>query len=608
MSNVAPGRTAPDFRPMSVAKMGFLVDQLNRDCAPLQFLRELTKNAVEAIERLEEPVGELRWDVDWNRFDLLGPDSAQKLCVIDTGLGMSGEEMVAYINNLSSSIHEQSATGNFGVGAKIAAAPLNSEGLVYLSWKAGVGSMIHLHKDLSTGDYGLLRFSNGEFWQSVSNDVKPEPIVDHGTMVILLGRSTGDATVEAPAGIRMPRKWILRYLNSRFYAFPSEVRVSVREGWDLPRGDRHNFLRKATGQGPWLDDNSMASGVVRLPDTNALVRWWIIKPDVDMNSGHYTPGGHVAALFQNELYELVFGPAGYARLQSFGVVFGCERVVLYVEPNADGDQLVAANTARTHLLIANETLDWPAYATEFRAVMPQELRDYQDEVGSAASQTDHRKAIRERLKTIQDLFRFGRYRPRSGGIHKALPGENTGGTTAEESEKVRREASSPSGGRGASRGDIYSLFTDETGESADLINFPIEPQTRWITVGDGTRSNGDLEDRAARYLADQNVLLINGDFRAFTDMVGRWRERYEHIPGATKTVEEVTREWFEQQLIETVMSALALKQSGQHWSMEELGELWSDISLTAAVLPRYHIDMSIKRILGQRLGRMPAAA
>jgi hypothetical protein len=37
-----------------------LVDQLNRDCSPLQFLRELTKNGVEAIQRLHPPVGE-KW-------------------------------------------------------------------------------------------------------------------------------------------------------------------------------------------------------------------------------------------------------------------------------------------------------------------------------------------------------------------------------------------------------------------------------------------------------------------------------------------------------------------------------------------------------------------
>jgi len=608
MATLAPGRPTPDFYPMGVAKMGFLVDQLNRDCSPLQFLRELTKNAVEAIERLDNPIGEIRWDVDWNRFDLLGDDSVQKLCVIDTGAGMTGEEMVAYINQLSSSIHEQSATGNFGVGAKIAAAPLNAEGLVYLSWKDGVGSMIHLHKDPATGDYGLMRFSNGEFWQHIQNDLKPEPIDQHGTMVVLLGRFPGQATVEPPVGVRMPRKWILRYINSRFFTFPTGVSISVREGWDLPRGDRHNFLRKATGQGPWLDENSVASGIVRLPETAATARWWIISPEADTNSGHYTPGGHVAALFQDELYELAFGPAGYARLQSFGVVFGGDRVVLYLEPDSDAEGLVSANTARTQLLIASEQLDWPAYATEFRALMPQELRDYQDAIGTAANQTDHRKAIRERLKSVKELFRFGRYRPRAGGAFKAVPGENAGGGAAESSdEKVKKEASAPSGSRGGRKGDIYSLFADEVGDPADVVDLSTEPQTKWIVESDGSRSSGDLEDRAARYLPDQNLLLINGDFRAFTDMIDRWTDRYSHVPGCRGSIEEVAREWFEQQLIETIMSALALKQGGK-WSMLELATLWDEAALTAAILPRYHIDMSIKRVLGQRLGRIATAA
>lgn len=607
MATITPARVTPDFSPMGVAKMGFLVDQLNRDCSPLQFLRELTKNAVEAIQRLEQPAGEVRWDVDWTRFTLLGDDSPQKLCVIDTGAGMTGPEMVDYINKLSSSINEQSATGNFGVGAKIAAAPLNPEGLVYLSWKDGVGSMIHLHKDLVTGDYGLMRFENGEFWMQIQPDLKPDAIDQHGTMVVLLGTSPDDATIEPPPGVRMPRKWILRYINSRFFRFPAGVTVSVREGWELPRGDKHNFLRKATGQGPWLEDNALESGVVRLPDTKANVRWWIIKPGVDTNSGHYTPGGHVAALFQDELYELVFGTAGYARLQSFGVVFGVERVVLYLEPDSQGDHVVNANTARTQLLIANEPLDWPAYAAEFRALMPQELRDYQDEIGQAANQTDHRKAIRERLKTIQELFRFGRYKPRPGGLNSALPGASAGGTDGEAIDRPKKESSS-SGTRGGRRGDIYSLFAEEGGVDADAVNFPVEPETTWVTLADSTRAPGLMEDRAAKFLPETNQLLINGDFRAFTDMVDRWTERYGHVPGCKPAVQEVVREWFEQQLIETVMSALALKQGGAKWSMEELALLWNETALTAAVLPRYHIDMSIKRVLGQRLGRVAAAA
>jgi hypothetical protein len=88
---------------------------------------------------------------------------------------MTGPEMVQYINKLSASISRQSKTGNFGVGAKISAAPLNHEGLVYLSWKHGKGSMIHLQFDKVQGVYGLRRFSNGEFWMPVQDDIKPDP-------------------------------------------------------------------------------------------------------------------------------------------------------------------------------------------------------------------------------------------------------------------------------------------------------------------------------------------------------------------------------------------------------------------------------------------------
>src|SRR2546428_9659461 len=112
--------------PMGTANMSFLLDRLGQDCAPLQYLRELTQNAIQAIQRLPDPTGEVVWDVDWNIHTLTG---RYKLCVIDTGEGMTGDEMVKYINQLSSSIHVQSAGGNFGVGAKVAAAPRNPAGL-----------------------------------------------------------------------------------------------------------------------------------------------------------------------------------------------------------------------------------------------------------------------------------------------------------------------------------------------------------------------------------------------------------------------------------------------------------------------------------------------
>jgi hypothetical protein len=314
----------------------------------------------------------------------------------------------------------------------------------------------------------------------------------------------------------------------------------------------------------------------------------------------------MAMLFQDELYELVYSNAGYARLQSFGVVFGCDRVVIYVEPDNGNRQLVSANTARTHLLIEGEAVDWSLYAMEFRDHMPDELAAYQDQIGQRSDHTDHRKAIRERLKAVRDLFRFGRYKPNKDGKYNVLPpSANSGGDPAQTGSGGT--GNSGGRGRGGKQGDIYSLFTEEGGEPADLINIPNEPSVQWITLEDGSRIAGDLEDRAAKYLPEQNLLLINGDFRAFTDMIVRWTKRYDHVPGAGGTVKHVVREWFQQQLMETVMSALALKQGGK-WSMEEIKLLWDEAALTAAILPRYHIDVNIKRALGQKLGKLPIAA
>lgn len=589
----------PDFSPMQVANMAFLIDRLHQDCSNLQFLRELTCNAIESLLR-GGGEGVIRWTVEENLEALAGE---QKLCVIDTGVGMTGEEMVKYINHLSSSISEQSTSGNFGVGAKISAAPANPEGLIYMSWVDGHGYMIHLHRD-ANGQYGLKRYPNGEFWSHITEKPKPDIIKKHGTMVILLGKHSAHNTIEPPENVRMPRKWILRYLNARFYRFPKGIVVSAIEGWENPPRDQHRFLRTVTGMAPWLEGNSQALGNIKMSRTDATAFWYIVKDSVDLNSGHYTPPGHVAALYQDELYEVVMNNAGYARLQSFGVIFGCERVVIYVKP--DNSFAVTANTARTALLIGGEQLDWAAYAAEFRENMPQELAAFQDQIGRNAKSSDHRAAIRERLKTIQELFRFGRYRPNPKGTHAIALGNNNAGGDPRQKGDQAVTGSSTSGSKGGRQGDLYALFTAEEGTPAEFVDQHVEPLVAWVSIEDGSRAKEEMDDRAANYIFDSNLIKVNADFRVVTDMVERWEQRYSNVPGAGGpggAIEQVVREWFEQQLIETVMSAHALRKGGK-WSTEEVCKLWDENALTAAVLPRYHIDISIKRTLGQKLGTL----
>ena len=56
-------RAGGNLLPMTVLNIGFLLDRLGQDCHPLQYLRELTQNSIEAISRVGAP-GEITWDVD----------------------------------------------------------------------------------------------------------------------------------------------------------------------------------------------------------------------------------------------------------------------------------------------------------------------------------------------------------------------------------------------------------------------------------------------------------------------------------------------------------------------------------------------------------------
>jgi hypothetical protein len=593
-------------RPMQVGNTSFMLDRLGEDCAPLQFLRELTQNAIEGIQRLPGKTGEVVWDVDWNYHALTG---IFKLSVIDNGVGMTGEEMMQYINKLSSSVNVLSATGNYGVGAKIAAAPKNRVGLLYLSWKDGIGYMIHLWRDPSTGNYGLrqLALPDGSvgYWANIQSDTKPPLIDKNGTMVVLLGNEEEADTLAPPDATPSPSRWITKYLNTRYFCFPEGIKVKAREGWQLPKSNTDsNILRTLTGQKSYLEKHSESSGAKEL--SGATAHWWILKDEdaMSQNSGYIASSGHAAALYQDELYEMVCARQGVARLQNFGVIFGHNRVVLYLQPhNGDGRRLTS-NTARTQLLLNGEPLPWSDWATEFREDMPKPIAELVDSVAAAASGSDHKQTIRERLKAIADLFRFSRYRPTPKG-KLFLDGDSgvAGGRPKSRGEQASDTGDNEPGGKGGRAGDVYSLFLSAGGVPGEEVMVAHEPEVQWVSVENGTRTPVDLEDRAAKYLPQQDLIQANADFRVFNDMVDRWCTRYRHVPGARDVIKDVVQEWFEQQLVETVMGAHALRDARQ-WTFDDIQRLWSEEALTAAVLPRYHIDINVKRALGAKLGTL----
>ena len=166
-------------------------------------------------------------------FELEG---LRKLCIIDTGDGMTGDEMVRFINQLSSSATKQSLQGNYGVGAKIAAATRNPAGIYYFSWKKGVGSMIFLFRDELTQQYGLKQWERSDgtwtHFLPIEDDVKPEIIKDHGTMVVLHGTNAHEDTLIAPDVAPAPRQTGSNALTSTpaIFRFPKTSQSLVVKG------------------------------------------------------------------------------------------------------------------------------------------------------------------------------------------------------------------------------------------------------------------------------------------------------------------------------------------------------------------------------------------
>ena len=72
-------------------------------------------------------------------------------------------------------------------------------------------------------------------------------------------------------------------------------------------------------------------------------------------------------------------------------------------------------------------------------------------------------------------------------------------------------------------------------------------------------------------------------------------------------IEDTMAQWWEQALAETVLGVLALDGS-QYWSDRVISEALSEISLTAAVMQRYHPDATLRRELHGRLGIAKNAA
>lgn len=621
-------------REMRVANIAFLLDRLAADTPPNQQIRELTENALEAIERRQKAgdacEGVIRWDVDW---DHLKRTNQYKLSIVDNGDGMTSQQMLDYLNALAvqGANQTQGISQNFGVGAKITALHRNSHGLVYQSWHEGRGSMVKLHRDDKAGVYGLASFelADGPDWTPRIKDAYKPKIIDRsGTKVTLLGTSEENNTCFPPEDAGGGMNWLITYLTGRYFRVPENIKIQVRvltkyaDEWPseepVPSVKTYNF-QTVNGSKALFDQYAEAKGTVPLATADA--HWWVFADPREDSKKMSTRGGRtckVGVVFQEEVYVHLTPPAARRILAGFGIVFGADHVVIYIEPKKTMD--IRADTARSRIIINGEDVqeaNWfETWGTEFKERMPSEIKAKIDEIMAKTERDPDGKArerILERLRRIRELLRPTRYRRDNGGKLQAV-GQTSGGAGL--SGDTQR-SSSPGGGSGSRGGRSSDDYLADLVDSGGELVTPVvvsakEPNVVWISRADRTREEGELEDLAAEIVGDTltgDLVKANRDFRGYRDLVGFFAREFNPggDPAIARKIVDYVEEWLEGQLVESIMTTRNLV-NGRTWTPADIDRALSSYALTTVMMARFHIVERVKRSLSSDLARPSKAA
>lgn len=595
-----------DFRPMGIDAGGwaFGMDKLNSELDRHQFIRELTQNAIEAIQQTPDGTGNVYWEL----YPMeVGDGIVNKLCCIDDGVGMTGPEMVEYINTGFKSGKTQGHKGNYGIGAKVSALTFNKAGILYFSWKDGQGSMIHLSQDPETGVYGLnkLQAPDGTYgwWSPIGGlsptgqKIKPKAIGRHGTMVVLLGDTEEQDTFEKPEGSDLPAAyWVSTYLRRKYFRFPEGVTVRAREQ-STPSGkgvEGYREIRIVRPQSDILSKYSEQSGVVRF-DGFSVAYWLLSDADKAATPALERPMSQVAALYRDELYEARYGHrGGYHRMANFGIPVGQRRIVLFVVPD---EKRTSTNLTRQKLMLdGQQSLPWDRYAATFAENLPQPIKDMVEEIISKTDARTDLEKILERLRELKRLLaKVDRYRTdENGDLRADTP--TPGGVEGRSDTEI--EDDKPSGGEGGIKGHINRLIRSASGEKARKAKAKNKvPDILWVSRAADTREEGYLEDRAAVYHPVDNRITASKDFRTYVEIVEALRKVIPQSNGLAESAAELEIGMI---LTETVLNLLRMEGS-VHWTSEEVKNQYSPEAMTNAVNHTFHIVKAAEKEMRERV-------
>jgi hypothetical protein len=396
---------------MPTANLAALIERSCRDGHPLQFLRELVQNALEAgaTNIHVRPVEAFSRQEDGSTKQLA------LLSVQDNGPGMSGDDLKRFFMKLGESHNPNVGDPheNFGIGGKISTLPWNPAGVVLVSKTKSDCSMVWLHFNKERKRYGLRRWRSDEDdmidlvypYDATGADEDDEIRVNWtklipatgktGTAVVLLGDGTWNTAVPSEFNSAYYTTAFSNFLSLRYYDPQAKIGV-----W-APPSDKKNLFPLLLGKGGKANrwrrrpvgstrsavDEAIASGVIEHEATASLINWYIqdegwMKPGSAARANHDRLGrstSFIAVKYKGELYHY---RNDHGRWGIFDKAVA-RRVNIIIE----SDQLIPDSSRSRLKPIDGADIPYSTWATHFAENMPAPLIELLEESVSASSST-----------------------------------------------------------------------------------------------------------------------------------------------------------------------------------------------------------------------------
>ena len=404
------------------------VNRMFEACGTYQWAREFLKNSLEA------GATKVEFGIEWQAVEKSG---IYRRTVADDGSGMDREELRRFFSTLGDGgkkiggIHD-----NFGVGAKIASLPWNPEGLVIMSYKNGRGSMIWIVLDPDSGDYELTEFEGDEGKNCVIDPqpvdgidwstVRPSWLVDHGTVVVLLGSEEyPDTILGNPQAGEKDIKGLSVYLNSRFWDLTAvdvrvvELRSDKKSQWPQSVVDKEDTRRPNNrhilGAKNYLTDvkapsgQLVASDIALLDGERVAAEWYLWAGERPAVHSYAKKQGYIAVRYSGELFQLTSGKVVF---RSFGIIESKvqQNLTIVLEPQlyqaSNGRWGVHPDQSRNRLIFTGNgekgvelpISDWGLeFAEDLPPAILGAIRSVRGEGAGSIEDDDYRKRLQDKF-------------------------------------------------------------------------------------------------------------------------------------------------------------------------------------------------------------------